>query len=221
MTANLKNLPKYSTKDELYNSITHLVGLLFSFAVLIFFIFKHVVNRISFLNMIPYYFYALSMMAVFLFSILYHTSRANSKRRAILRIIDHSDIYLFVAGTYFPICMYGIENRPVAIAILITEFALAITGVLINAIPNNSKLLKTIGYIIYILDGWLLIFFFPFGIGIDFKVFLFVLIGGIIYTIGAITYAIGKRHSYFHSIFHIFVVLAAITQFIGIYFLIP
>lgn len=221
MTTNLKNLPKYSTKDELYNSITHLVGLLFSFAVLIFFIFKHVVNRISFLNMIPYYFYALSMMAVFLFSTLYHTSKANSKRRVILRIIDHSDIYLFVAGTYFPICMYGIENRPVATAILITEFALAITGVLINAIPNNSKLLKTIGYIIYILDGWLLIFFFPFGIGIDFKVFLFVLIGGIVYTVGAITYAIGKKHSYFHSIFHIFVVLAAITQFIGIYFLIP
>lgn len=221
MMANLKNLPKYSTKDELYNSITHLVGLLFSFAVLIFFIFKHVVNRISFLNMIPYYFYALSMMAVFLFSILYHTSKVNSQRRAVLRIIDHSDIYLFVVGTYFPICMYGIENRPVAIAILITEFALAITGVLINAIPNNSKVLKTISYIIYILDGWLLIFFFPFGIGIDFKVFLFILIGGIVYTIGAITYAIGKKHSYFHSIFHIFVVLAAITQFIGIYFLIP
>lgn len=220
MTATTKSLPQYSVKDEVMNSFTHLVGFFFSLGVLIFFIIKQITNNIVFLDMFPYYFYALTMMTVFFVSTFYHSSKLNSKMRAVLRIIDHCDIYLFVAGTYLPICAYGIENKSVALTIIIIEFVLAITGVLFNAIPNNSKILTILGYVIYIVDGWLLVFFFPFNVGIDPKVFLYILAGGIVYTIGAVTYAIGSKRIGFHSIFHVFVVVAAIVQFIGIYFLI-
>ena len=103
--------------------------------------------------------------------------------------------------------------------IMIIEVALAIAGIVINLIPKNNKALNIIAYIIYIIDGWLMIVFYPFGSGLAFKPFLFILLGGIVYSVGAVTYAIGSKKKWFHTIFHIFVVLAAITQFIGIYFI--
>ena len=169
--------------------------------------------------MIPYFVYVLSMMVVFGVSSLYHCSKFNSKYRAILRIIDHSDIYVFVFGTYLPLCLYGVTNTPIAITAIILESVFMIAGIVLNIIPINNKIIKVIAYFIYIVDGWLMIFFYPFGIGMDFYVFLFILLGGVIYSIGAITYAIGKKRKYFHSLFHIFVVLGALTQFVGIYLL--
>lgn len=219
MTADKNHLPTYSLGEEIMNSITHLVGLIFGVGTLVFFIAYNVLQNVSFVYMIPFYTYSLIMMMVFFISSFYHSSKFGSKKRAVARIIDHCDIYAFVAATYFPICMYGISNRPVAIAILVIEVVLALVGITLNLLPKNSKVLNLISYIIYIVDGWILIFFYPFGIGLEFNVFLFALIGGIVYSLGAIIYAIGSKHKWFHSIFHIFVVLAAMTQFVGILFL--
>ena len=217
MSLDTKNLPKYSFKDEIWNSITHGIGFLFSLGVLIFFIIKQISEKIPFLRMGPFYFYVLSMMIVFVFSTLYHTSKFDSKYRAVARIIDHSDIYLFVAGTYFPICMFGVEPSILGIIMASIEFAIAVYGILANAIPNHSKFLRISAFIMYVIQGWLLLMFLPFGAKVPGNVFWPILIGGIVYTVGAILYAIGKKKIYFHTIFHIFVVAGAVVQFIGIY----
>ena len=219
MTADKKHLPTYSLGEEIMNSITHLVGLFFGIATLIFFIIFNVTHDVSFSFMIPFYIYSLIMMMVFFISSFYHSSKFGSKRRAVARIIDHCDIYAFVAATYFPICVHGLTNQSAAIAIMVIEVSLALAGIILNLIPTNSKAISIITYFIYIIDGWLMIFFYPFNVGLKFNVFLFVLLGGIVYTIGAITYAIGSKRKWFHSIFHVFVVLAAMTQFVGILFL--
>ena len=156
------------------------------------------------------------MMIVFGVSTIYHSSKQGTKARAILRVIDHTDIYFFVFGTYFPLCMYAIADQTFATTVLILEIVFMVVGMILNLLPSDKPILEIIAYIIYIIDGWLIIFFYPFGIGMDFKVFLFILLGGIVYSLGAITYAIGKKRKYFHSLFHVFVVLGAITQFIGI-----
>lgn len=215
----VKNLPKYTLKDEIWNSITHGIGFLFSLGVLIYFIVINVLRHIPFSVMASFYFYVFSMMLVFIISTLYHSSKFNSKYRAIMRIIDHSDIYLFCAGTYLPICLLNIAPHNIGIVIAVLQFALATFGILTVAIPNNSKALKAFGYACYIIEGWLLIFFLPFGVTVNFTVFLFILIGGIIYSIGAIIYAIGKKKIWLHTVFHAFVVLGAVIQFIGIYYL--
>ena len=219
MKPDVKSLPTYSTKEEILNTLTHGIGFLFSLGVLVFFIIFSNTKNLQFTYMIPYFVYVLSMMVVFGVSSLYHCSKFSSKYRAILRIIDHSDIYVFVFGTYLPLCLYGVTNTPIAITAIILESAFMIAGIVLNIIPINNKIIKVIAYFIYIVDGWLMIFFYPFGIGMDFYVFLFILLGGVIYSIGAITYAIGKKRKYFHSLFHIFVVLGALTQFVGIYLL--
>ena len=219
MKLDVNNLPKYSKREEIINIITHLIGFLFSVAVLIFFIIYNDLKNLKFTYMIPYFVYVFTMMIVFGVSSLYHASKFNSRARGILRIIDHSDIYAFVFGTYLPLCLYGITNTPIMIAAIALEAVFMIAGIILNVVPSDSKVLKVIAYIIYIIDGWLMICFYPFKIGMDFNVFLFILLGGVVYSIGAITYAIGKKRMYFHSLFHIFVVLGAVTQFIGIYLL--
>ena len=216
MTANVKSLPTYSHGEEIMNAITHLVGLFFGIGTLVFFIIYQAINNLSFLYMLPFYVYSLVMMMVFFISSFYHSSRFGSKRRVVARIIDHCDIYAFVAATYFPICVHGLTNQSAAIVIMVVEVVLAIAGIVLNIIPSDSKVLKIISYFIYIVDGWILIFFYPFGVGLAFDVFIFVLVGGIVYTIGALIYAMGPKKKWFHSIFHIFVVLAAMTQFVGI-----
>lgn len=220
MTADTKKLPTYSHGEEIMNSITHLVGLFFAIGTLVFFVIFHSLNQKSFLFMFPFYIYSLIMMMVFFVSSFYHSSKFGSKRRAISRIIDHCDIYAFVAATYLPICLHGIANQSVAIAIMVIEVILAIAGIVLNVVPYNSKAIRIITYLIYLIDGWILIIFYPFNIGLSFNVFLFVLLGGIIYSLGAITYAIGRKKKWFHSVFHIFVVLAAMMQFVGILMLI-
>ena len=220
MTADTKKLPTYSHEEEIMNSLTHLIGLIFAIGTLVFFLIYQILNQRSFLFMLPFYIYSLVMMMVFFISSFYHSSKFDSKRRAIARIIDHCDIYAFVAATYLPICVHGIANQSIAITIMVIEVILAIAGIALNLVPSNAKAIKIITYLIYIIDGWILIIFYPFGIGLDFDVFLFILLGGIIYSIGAITYAIKKKKKWFHSTFHIFVVLAAMMQFVGILMLI-
>ena len=219
MTVDVESLPTYSFKEEVMNSITHFIGFIFACGTLVFFIVFHALNHLTFHYMAPFYFYSLIMMMVFFVSSLYHSSKFGSKKRAVTRIIDHCDIYAFVFATYLPICMRAMTNSAASLSMIIVEIVLAVTGIVLNLVPNNNKAIKIITYLIYIIDGWLIIAFYPFGVGIPFDVFLFVLLGGIVYTIGAITYTIGSKKKWFHSIFHVFVVMAAILQFIGIMFI--
>ena len=212
-------LPQYSVKDEIWNTITHLVGVLFSLGTLIFFFIYHTVKKLALANFWPYYFYNLTMMVVFVISSLYHSSKLNSTTRLVFRIIDHSDIYLFVFGTYLPILMFGMTGKPLGLVMIFTQLGLTIIGILTTVIPHDSKVLKAIGFVCYIISGWLLVFFLPFGVRIPLNVFIPILSGGVVYSVGAILYGIGKKKIYMHTVFHIFVLLGAAVQFIGIYFL--
>ena len=219
MKLEINTLPSYTRKEERFNVATHLVGLVFAIGFFIFFLINNITKHISFSYMLPYYFYVITMGVVFFVSSAYHSSKFSTRTRAVLRMIDHSDIYLFVFGTYLPLCLYGVSNTPIMITVLVLQALFMIVGIILNLVPSDSNLIKVIAYLIYIIDGWMMVFFYPFGIGMDFIVFLFILIGGVIYSIGAVIYALGKKSKYLHTIFHVFVVLGAITQFIGIYLL--
>ena len=212
-----RNLPQYTHKQELWNSITHLVGVAFSLVVLSIVIYLSNKYLLSFRYTYPFYIYFLSMFVVFSISTIYHASPLNSRLRQVFRIIDHSDIYLFVAGTYTPICVCAISDHMISISLLIIEYALALAGILVTVFGLNNKKLELVGYIIYLIEGWALMFFYPFNQCLDFNIFIYILAGGIVYTAGAIAYGIGKKNIWFHTIFHIFIVLAAVIQFIGIY----
>ena len=218
----LSRTPRYTHTQEVYNSITHLFGVAFSFVVFIMFMNYQFDHNTPFSYMYPFYIYTVFMMMVFIVSSLYHSRPLDTKIRRIWRVIDHSDIYLFVAGTYTPICVLAISNQPIAIGLIIAEYSLALAGILVTLFGGlTKKWMEIIAYIIYLLAGWALMFVYPFNQCLQFNVFIFILIGGIVYTVGAIAYAIGKKKIWFHTLFHVVIVVAAVIQFIGIWNILP
>lgn len=217
MTVDVKSLPKYSSEEENLNSISHCIGFVFASCVTIFFFIYQLENHLNFVHMLPFYVYSFFMMMMFFVSSYYHSSPINSKTRAYTRTLDHCDIYAFVFATYLPICVFGITSQKISYLVMFIELILSAIGIIINALPRESKIGNFISYIIYIISGWAIVIFYPFNIGISSNTFFYILLGGIIYTIGAILYSIGHYKKWYHSIFHIFVLLAAVVQFIGIY----
>lgn len=214
----MKN-PAYNHTQEVWNSLTHLVGVLFSITITITFIVLDVKRQIPLSVTYPIYIYTFTMFVVFFVSTFYHSMPLNSKIRAFCRVIDHSDIFLFVAGTYTPICLLGISIYPISLGIIIVEWTLALAGIILTVIGFNHKSVQIISYIIYLLMGWALIFVYPFNQCLRLDVFLITLAGGIVYTAGAVLYAVGKKFIWCHTIFHVFILAGAVIQFVGVFLL--
>lgn len=214
----IKKDPKYNHTQEIYNSLTHLMGVVFAVIVFVLFLTYQIRYSIPFTRMHPFYIYVLTMFIVFLMSTIYHSRPLGSKIRRVCRVIDHSDIYLFVAGTYTPICLLAISNQAISTGLIIAEYSLAIAGILVTVFGGlKHKSMEIIAYIIYLIEGWALMFVYPFNQCLQFNVFIFILAGGIVYTVGAIAYAVGKKKIWFHTLFHCFIVVAAVIQFVGIW----
>ena len=136
-----------------------------------------------------------------------------------LQVIDHCTIYLLIAGTYTPIVLIGF--RPVYPAIgwglFIVEWTLAALATTLTAI--DLKKYNVFSMICYIGLGWAVIPFWKQALqALTLPGFLFLLSGGIAYSIGAVLYGIGSKKRWMHSVFHIFVVIGAILQFFCILF---
>lgn len=218
---NFNNVKKlnYTHKQEICNALTHLAGFLFSVALTFVFIAYEIKHHIPFSKMYVFYIYVITMSVVFFISALYHSHPLNTKIKGVYRIIDHADIYLFVAGTYTPICVHAITHQGIAIALLVIQWSFALAGVLLTVFGLGNKKMDVIAYIIYVIQGWALMFFYPFKQCLTFDVFIYVLMGGVAYTIGAVLYAIGKKNPWFHTVFHLFILLGAVLQFVGVWFI--
>lgn len=214
--SNVKKL-NYTHKQEVWNSLTHLIGFLFSVALSVVFLVYELKYNISFTYMYAFYIYVFTMSVVFFISFMYHAQPLNTKIKGVFRIIDHADIYLLIAGTYTPICVHAMTNQGIAIALLVIEWSFALAGILFTALGLGNKAFDLLGYIIYVVQGWALMFFYPFNQCMPFEVFIYILMGGVAYSIGAILYAIGKKNPWYHTVFHIFILVGAFIQFVGVY----
>ena len=208
MNEKIKKLPTYTIEEEKANALIHAFGAVFALATLIIFIFKNA--HYSFLL------YAIFNFVMYFTSALYHSRPFGSVERYIVRKIDHCDIFACIAFTYFPICMTGIPELGFANFLMVLEFALAAIGVLLNAFWIESKVVKVLSSVIYLLIGWAVVLVLPLGISLRMDTLIMLLLGGIIYTIGAVLYFIGSKKKWFHTVFHVFIFLASILQFFGI-----
>ncbi|MBF7020522.1 hemolysin III family protein [Staphylococcus sp. 18_1_E_LY] len=157
--------------------------------------------------------FVISIFLMFISSTVYHAMANNSAHKYIMRIIDHSMIYVAITGTYTPICLSLIGGW-IGWTAMIVLWGITIWGILYKSLAKqvNHKL----SLIMYLVMGWIGIIFVPTIIthtSITFM--LFILFGGIAYTIGAWFYA-QKNKPYFHMIWHIFIVLASVFHFVGI-----
>ena len=161
--------------------------------------------------------YGVSLVTVYSISSIYHGLRPGTGKK-VLQVLDHCMIYLLIAGTYTPILVLGfIPVYPVlGWCLLGFEWAVAALAITLTAI--DLKKYKVFSMLCYIGLGW--------AIGPFLKQayevmtpggFWFLLAGGIAYTIGAVLFGLGKKIPWMHFVFHIFVILGSVFQFLSIY----
>ncbi len=202
------NLPGYTLSEELLNAITHGIGSLLSIIGAIILILKYQSNPQNLVFMMVYCF---TLFLLYSISTLYHSLK-KGRAKAIFRKFDHCSIFLLIAGTYTPLCATFLKNI-FAFCILAAVWTLAIIGIVFNAIDVNR--FSKFSLICYILMGWSIIFIARSTLEVlNQRQLIYLLVGGIFYTVGAIIYVIGKKVKYMHSIWHFFVLAGSIFHFL-------
>lgn len=210
----MKNLRRYSKKEEIANSLTHGLGVIFGITALIILLIYSIRAK-DILSIIAFSIYGFCLILMYLSSTLYH-SISNKKAKEILRVFDHSSIFLFIAGTYTPVALLSLEGS-LRVGIMIAIWSIAIIGVIFKIFTAGKfDRYKAISLIIYIAMGWLAIFTFkPIVRMTSLKFMLWILGGGLTYTLGTIFYS-NKKIPYNHAIWHLFVLGGTVLHFIGI-----
>ncbi|NMA74672.1 MAG: hemolysin III family protein [Bacteroidales bacterium] len=212
----MKNNVQLTFGEELGNSITHgvmsflmLMGLPFAS------IYGYVKGGITLGT--GYGIFIISLFLMFLASTLYHAMAYDSKHKYVFRILDHSFIYVAIAGTYTPVCLYVIGGK-LGYGILIVQWLMVLFGILYKAIAQKS--IPKLSVTIYLIMGWAALIALPDLIKNSNFWFVFLIaLGGILYSIGAWFY-MQKDRPYFHMIWHLFINFAALSHFIAIIFFI-
>lgn len=216
--ASNKDLPKYTKGEEIFNSVTHIIGGSFGVVALVLLIIIGTQENLDPYGMISVIVYGISMIMLYTMSSIYHFLRPNRAKK-LFRIFDHCTIYLLIAGTYTPICVIIMRDNVWGIILLSIVWICLVIGVVMNAINMHNKVVKIISMILYFVMGWCAIFALkPVLDVMGWSGFGWILGGGVAYTLGIIFFALGMKIKYTHSIWHIFVLLGTIIQFIGILF---
>lgn len=159
--------------------------------------------------------FTISLFLMFLSSTVYHSMAYGSKHKYVLRIIDHSMIYIAIAGSYTPIVL-SLMNNWLGYSILIIQWGTTLFGILYKIFAKQVN--ERFSLALYLIMGWLVIFILPPIVSQTGPLFWgLMLAGGLSYTIGAGFYA--KKKPYFHFIWHLFIILASLLQFIAIVYI--
>jgi len=208
----------YTVGEEIFNSVTHGIGAIFSIVALCLMVTFSALNGGTAIDIISFSIYGASLIILYTMSTLYHAI-TNEKAKKVLRIIDHSSVYLLIAGSYTPFALSILKNQDEKrIIILIFVWLLAIIGTVLYSIFKQK--VKIFNIVSYIIMGWAVSLLLPelnnVFTTLNIKCCLYLLIaGGITYTAGIIFYAI-KKVKYFHSIWHLFVLSGSILHFIAV-----
>ena len=208
-------LPDYTRGEEIMNMVTHIVGGSLGILILAVCLARAIWARNA-LDIVGSAVFGGTMIVLYTMSSVYHGLHAGTGKK-VMQILDHCTIYFLICGTYTPILLSGFVPQYPALGwgLLGAEWALAILAATLTAI--DLKKYNVFSMICYIAMGWGIIFFLEHAISVLTKPgFLLLLGGGSAYTLGAILYGIGSKNRWFHSIFHIFVVLGSVLQALAI-----
>ena len=208
-------LPVYTKAEETMNTVTHITGGGFAVLGSIFCILA-ACRCDGWQNILGAAVYCASMIGVYTMSSIYHGLRTGTAKK-VMQVIDHCTIYFLIAGTYTPIMVTGfIPAYPnIGWGLLLTQWLLTLVAVALTAI--DLARFKVFSMVCYLFMGWGIIFFLPQAMEVMTKPgFYLLLTGGIAYTVGAVTFGLGKKIRWMHSIFHLFVVLGTLFQYLAI-----
>lgn len=209
-------LPIYTKGEEIFNMTSHIVGAVLGIvATVLCVVFAAVHGNVY--GVVSGAIYGATMIILYTMSSIYHGLSPKRYSKRVFQVLDHCSIFLLIAGSYTPFALCTIREYDLVSGWVIFSviWALAILGIVLNSI--DIKKFNVFSMICYLLMGWCIILkanLLPQLLGIS--GFVLLVTGGVAYTIGAIVYGLGKRYKYAHSIFHLFILLGSLLQFLCI-----
>ena len=207
-------LPYYTKGEELMNMVTHIAGGGLAILGSIAYIWK--AASLGAATLTGALIYSVTLICVYTMSSIYHGLRPGTAKK-VMQVIDHCAIYFLIAGTYTPIMITGfLPAFPlIGWGLLVMEWVLAALAVTLTAIDLRKY--KVFSMICYISMGWGIVFFLPQTMVVmTGQGFYWLLAGGLAYTIGAVLFSLGKKLPWMHAVFHIFVILGSLFQYLAI-----
>lgn len=204
---------------EPMNGFTHFIGVILSIIGTILLI-NLTLNPFKPYHFISFLIFGLGMILLFATSTLYHWLKLSESSVKKMRKADHIMIFIYIAASYTPICMIALSKN-LGWIVLIAVWSVAVAGILIKIFWMNAP--RWLSTLIYILMGWLaIVIIYPLINALPLAALMWLLIGGIFYTIGALIYALKRPDPFpgilgFHEIFHLFVLLGSFSHFWLIY----
>ena len=211
-------LPDYTKGEEIFNMVSHIVGGGLGIAALTLCVIFSALHRNVF-GVVSSAIYGASLVVLYTMSSLYHGLSSKTLSKKVFQVLDHCSIFFLIAGTYTPICLCPLReyNPFLGWGIFGVIWASATLGIVFNSIDIRKY--KKLSAVCYLLMGWCIIFAWkPTVAALHKNAIVFLLIGGVLYTIGALVYYFMKKKLFSHSIFHLFVLLGSISHFFTIFF---
>ena len=193
--------------EELWNVLTHFFGLIMSIIGIPFLFYFD--NNITALSSVSVILFSFGLLLVYSSSSIYHFVISTDLKKK-LQVLDHISIYYLILGSYAPVCLITLYDYS-GIIIFIVVLTLSVIGTLKKLFYTGKY--ESISLILYLTMGWLIIFDINslFNL-IDFNAKLLIILGGVSYTFGTIFYAFDKK-KYFHSIWHLFVLVGSVSHY--------
>ena len=212
-----RKLPDYTRGEEIMNMVTHIVGAALSLPILVGGIILSAYHRNPW-AIVSCCVYGLTMLWLYTMSSVYH-GLGDSTGKRVLQVLDHCTIYALIAGTYTPILLVAIRPGYPALAWTLFGFEWGLGAAAAAMTAIDLKKYGKASMACYVAMGWLIVLALRPTIETGgLTGFRWLLAGGLAYTVGAVLYGIGKKRKYFHSVFHVFVLLGSLLQAVCILF---
>jgi hemolysin III len=197
--------------EELANGISHILGVAFCLIAIPFLI-NQAFKDHDIVTVLSIFAFGIGMLLVYSFSSLYHLVQ-KEKTKQLLKIADHISIYFLIAGTYSPLMILYLSKEN-ALVFLSIMWSIVFLGAFFKIFYVDR--FKFISVLLYLLMGWMIVFVIkPLWGVIPFSVFLWILAGGLSYTIGVYFYVKGNKN-YYHTVWHLFVLLGTVFHYVAI-----
>jgi hemolysin III len=207
--SSVPHIKAYTVIEEWLNAVSHALGCIASIVGLVFLLLRAGDTLAQSASII----YGLSMISMFLSSTLYHGFR-NQKVKRVLKVVDHSAIYLLIAGTYTPFMLLAVGGW-VGLSGMVLIWSLALVGIVFKCFAAGKY--PRLSVSTYLLMGWIaLLFIYPLYQALPGGGLWLLVCGGLCYTVGVIFY-VAKNIRYTHSIWHLFVTGGCICHYFAIY----
>lgn len=211
-----RKLPDYTRGEEIANMATHIVGGAFGIVALVLCVVFAALRR-NVWGIAGGAIYGTMMIFLYTISSVYH-GLIPEKPKKVMQVLDHCTIYALILGTYAPILLTGIRERYFIIFIVLSALILTGTAICVTFTAIDHKKYAKVSMTGYFSIGWAaLIILYPLYKIYGLEIIIWLFLGGLAYTLGIIFYAKGVKKRYFHTIFHLFILLGSALHFVAIF----